>query len=244
MSMRSLISFAVLLAFPLWPASAGDDSTATETPPEEVEEEEPQRFVEKMRLFEDDHQDSLIVFFDPDTVDRLSRALQLRIYDETAFDPEEKAFHTRPVALITGPGLNPGGLRFDPVDPEAALAFADILDRFLGEVQSVEKDLISLQQQEEPWMVGGRRALSGSREYGQFHFDFRRRISNLTATWDLDLNRFSLVADRQYIIDHRLVPGMVLFLRNLPGYLEKRGDLREQLARARERSGDFFSPLP
>lgn len=124
------------------------------------------------------------------------------------------------------------------------MAFADILERFLGDAESLEQNLLSLQHQREPWMAGGRRALAGRRDYGEFLFDFRRRQSNLEATWDLDLERFSLVVDRQYIIDHRIVPGMALFLRNLPGYLEKRAELREQLARARDRSGRFFETSP
>lgn len=195
------------------------------------------------RYHEEPGDGSLLVSFEPESVHRLERTLQLRLYSESWFDPEERIYRLRPVALLTGSGLNPGGLRFDPRLPQEDRPFLGKLALFHEQASALEKQASEMRQLERPWMEGGTRALGDAVPYGEILLDFRRRPSTVTVSWDLEIDRYAMHIDHLYIIDHRMVPGVEVLLRNLPFFMEKKDSLRHELAQKRGKAAEFFEAV-
>jgi hypothetical protein len=196
------------------------------------------------RLFVDELGSRLVVRPDVRANTRAAD-LELRVFDETYYDPDLFAFTEREVATIQGGGLGSPGLRFVTGDPRAREEFIQVLEEFSRRAEIFRENRAEFAELEEPWMGNESEALERSAKIATIHTDFLRRPAAVTVHWDVARERFWLSLDGFINVDSRIADPLRRLVEGIPSYSEQRARYEAEIERKKTEIGTTLEvPAP
>lgn len=156
--------------------------------------------------------------------------LELRITDETVFDPNQSEFVRREIAIIQGGGLSSPGLLFRTEDPKFQEEMIQLLELFLERTRNFSQTEDDIRQLEEPWMGNSEAALSQSKPFGTIETDFMRRPAEITLNWSLSENRQWISLNDFINIDKEIAEPLMRLIQHIPTYSRNRQEYRARIS--------------
>lgn len=194
------------------------------------------------KYFEDQLGSRLVVR--PDVrEDSRAADLELRITDETFFDPAQSAFVLREVATIQGGGLGSPGLIFHTGNGRSREEMIQVLEEFQSKAETFRRNQGQIGDMAEDWMGNPDQTLSQSRKIATVETDFLRRPSEVTLNWSARENRLWLSLDDFINIDSRIASPLLELVRRIPVYSRQRAAYAAEVAE-RNREIDKTLALP
>ncbi len=166
--------------------------------------------------------------------DSVAADLELRIFDETYYDPGQSKFVLREVATIQGGGLGYPGLLFYTRNSESRETMIQLLEEFLAKAEKFNLSEEDIKDLAEPWMGNPEAALSQSRPLSRIQTDFIRRPADVTLNWNLKTNRIWISLNDFVNIDSRVAETLLNLVRNIPTYSNQRETYQSEIARRNE----------
>jgi len=167
-------------------------------------------------------------------VGSFANSLELRIEDETFFDPQLSEFREREVATIQGGGLSNLGLRFFTANRQGQEEMIQVLEEFQSKIKAFRRNQQEIEKLDESWMGQGEAALSQSRKITEIQTDFLDRPSVVSLNWNLESGRLWLSLDDFINIDSPIAEPLINLIQRIPEYSRERIRLGKEIARKNE----------
>jgi hypothetical protein len=169
---------------------------------------------------------------------------EMRLVEESYFDPVQGAFSKRLVAVITGMGMGNTGMKVVLEDARQREVLLQSLRRFKEVEARFRENESMIREKTEDWMGESWGALAGGRALGEVYFYPSRKELLAEFAWDLELGRVWMSIGSRIIVERDVVPFITHLVENLDRYRSQFFEYREEIASKNQAIDDLLGVEP